>query len=77
MSKFIKLTDLIINKNFIHHIDLKKDKIIVHLMTNKTNGFFIFGMGSTSSHHTKFEICKINDPNDYNIFTDWIDNDLK
>ena len=65
MSSFLKLSNIIINKNVIHHIVINKDKIIIHLMTNKKNGF------------TEIEVCKTTHPIDYKTITDWIDNEFK
>ena len=39
MSRFLKLTNIIINKNVIQSIDINKDKFLIHLMPNKTDGF--------------------------------------
>jgi len=77
MSRFIRLTNIIINKNFIHHIEINKDKFIIHLMTNKMDGLFAFGGGASESYNTEFEVCKTKHSIDYKIVTDWIDNDLK
>lgn len=78
MSRFLKLTNIIINKNFIQHINnINKDKIVIHLMTNKMNCFFILGGGSFESYNTEVELCKTKNLSDYKIVTDWIDNELK
>jgi len=76
MSKFLKLTKIIINKNLIHHIDINKDKFLIHLMTNKTNGFIIFGGGSSQSYNTEIEVCKTKNLSDYKTVNDWINNGL-
>jgi hypothetical protein len=76
MSRFLKLTKIIINKNLIQHIDINKDKFIVHLMMNKTDGLFLFGGGASRSYNTELEVCKIKHLRDYKIVTDWIDNEL-
>ena len=77
MSRFLKLTNIIINKNVIQQIHINKDKILIYLMTNKTDGFMMFGGGSVNSHNTEFEVCKTKNLSDYKIVTDWIDNELK
>ncbi len=78
MSRFLKLTNIIINKNFIQHIDnINKDKLVIHLMTNKMNCFLILGGGSFESYNTEVELCKTKNLSDYKIVTDWIDNELK
>lgn len=76
MSKFLKLTKIIINKNFIQRIDINKDKFIIHTMTNKTGGFMLFSLGLARSFNTKVEVCKTKDLNDYKTVADWIDNGL-
>ena len=77
MSKFLKLTNIIINKNLIQHIDINKDKFLIHLMSNKTDGIIIFGGGSSQSYNTEVEVCKTKHLSDYKKVTDWIDNELK
>ena len=73
MSRFLKLSNRIINPNVIHHIDIQKDKFIIHLMTNKTDGFTLFDAGfSYVSHNTEFEVCKTKSLTDYKTVTDWI-----
>ena len=79
MSRFLKLTNIIINKNVIQHIHINKDKdkIIIYLMTNKSDGFMMFGGGLFHSSNTEFEVCKTENLSDYKKVTDWIDNELK
>ena len=73
----MRLTNKIINKNVIHHIDINKDKFIIHLMTNKMDGLFVFVGGVSSSYNTELEVCKTKHSIDYKKVTDWIDNELK
>lgn len=72
MCRFLILTNIIINKNVIHHIVTHKDKFIIHLMTNKTHGLLVFGVGGHESYNTEVEICKTKHSSDYKIVTDWI-----
>ena len=76
MSRFLKLTKTIINKNVIQHIDINKDKFIIHLMSNKFRGSFLFSEGSIQSHNTELEVCKTEHPSDYKTVADWIDNEM-
>jgi hypothetical protein len=46
-------------------------------MTNKIDGFLIFGGGGCQSYNTVVEVCKTNNLSDYKTVTDWIDNELK
>lgn len=75
MSKFLKLSNMIINKNMIHSIDINKDKFLIHLMTNKTQGLFIYWGGFLDSSNTKIEVCKINNSIDYEKVSEWIANE--
>ena len=76
MSRFIRLTDFIINKNFIHHIDIQKNKFIIHLTSNKIDGIYLFCAGQLDSSNTEYEMCKYERPNDYKTIANWIHNDL-
>jgi len=73
----MRLTNKIINKNVIHHIDINKDKFIIHFMTNKMDSIFIFGGGASTSYNTELEVCKTKHSIDYKTVTEWINNDLK
>lgn len=77
MPRFLKLTKSIINKNAIHHIEINKDNFVVHFMTNKTNGLFVFGVGLYDSYNTEFKVCKIKNPSDYKTISDWVNNKFK
>jgi hypothetical protein len=77
MSTFLKLTNIIINKNVIQSIDINKDKFLIRLMTNNTNGILIFGIGLSHSHNTEVEVCKTKILSDYKTVSDWIDNEFK
>jgi hypothetical protein len=76
MSRFLKLTNVIINKNFIQHIEINEDKFVIHFMTNKTDGFAIFGVGIAQSYNTDFVVSKTKNLSDYKTISDWIDNEL-
>ena len=58
MSKFLRLTNLIININHIHIIDIKPNKYCINIVSNQFNGLQWtaagFGFGNISSHN--FEI---------------------
>ncbi len=78
MSKFIKLTNLIINTNHIHLIVIKPNKYYIHLMSNKFDGFKLdivgFGAGTITSHNNEIEVCETKHPSDYKVLSYWIDN---
>lgn len=77
MSKFIKLTNVIINTNNIHAIIIKPNKYTIHITSKYFDGFSWsfagFGAGSISSFSSEIEVCKNEHSMDYKIVSDWID----
>jgi hypothetical protein len=78
MSKFLKLTNLIVNKNYIHSIFIKPNKYYIHVVSNKFDGSTWnvagFGIGNISSYNYEIEVCETKNPSNYKIVSDWIDN---
>uniref|UniRef100_A0A6C0E3Z4 Uncharacterized protein n=1 Tax=viral metagenome TaxID=1070528 RepID=A0A6C0E3Z4_9ZZZZ len=78
MTKFIKLTNYIININHIHRIVIKPNKYYIHLVSNKFDGFKwdvgVIGIGTIASHNSEIEVCETKHPIDYKILSEWIDN---
>ncbi len=73
MSKFIKLTNFLLNTNDIHKIVIQPNKYCFHIMTKKMEGFNRgFGLVYISSHAYEFEVCETKHKTDYKIVTDWI-----
>ena len=72
MYRFLKLEQIIINKNYIQNIQINKDKYVIHLMANKMDQFLICGSGGFTASNTEFEVCKNKKLSDYKIVTDWI-----
>jgi hypothetical protein len=78
MSKFLKLTKILLNTNDIHKIVIQPNKYCIHIVSKNINGFTWgiggFGLGNISSYTSEIEVCKTNNSTDYKIVTDWIDN---
>lgn len=72
MSKFIKLSKLIINTNAITHINIKSESILINLQFPRTNGFYLFAFGSINSDTETICVQKNTDPLDYHIMQEWI-----
>jgi hypothetical protein len=76
MSKFIKLTNLIININYIQTIVIKPNKYYINVFSNKFDGSNwnspIIGIGTISSYHSEIEVCETENSRDYKIVSDWI-----
>ena len=77
MSKFIKLTNFLLNTNDIHKIVIQPNKYCFHIVSKKMDGFNwgigCFGLGNISSYTYEFEVCETKHSTDYKIVTDWID----
>ena len=77
MSKFIKLTNFILNTHDIHRIVIHPNKYCIHIVSKKMDGFFWglwgFSLGNISSNPYEIEICETNHSIDYKIVSDWID----
>jgi hypothetical protein len=76
MSKFIKLSNVILNIKDIHKIVIKQDKYYIHTVSKKLDGFSwnigLFGIGKISSHTSEIEVCKDKNLNDYITISHWI-----
>jgi len=76
MSKFIKLTNLVININYIHSIVIKPNKYYINIMSNQFNGLQWtaagFGFGNISSDNYEIEVCETANSSDYKIVSDFI-----
>jgi len=76
MSKFIKLTNIIVNVNYIQSIVIKPNKYYINIITNSFDGSNWsgpgFGIGTISSYNYKIEVCETVNSSDYKIVSDWI-----
>ena len=79
MSRFLKLSKVIINKNVIQYIDINKDKFIIHLMSNKMVGTVCVMSNKMEGtlYNNVLNVCKTEHPIDYKTVDDWIDNEFK
>lgn len=77
MSKFIKITNLILNVKYIQSISVKPDKYHINMVSSMFDGKSMsiagFGIGSISSHNAEIEVCIHKNSIDYKIISDWID----
>lgn len=80
MSRFIKLTNMMLNTNTIKKISIMPNKYSIHLHNEFQSGFGIFICGSGFMNYTGdivadvMEVCENADPINYKIITDWIYN---
>ena len=76
MSKFIRLTNMLLNVNDIHKIVIEPNKYYIHIVSKKVDGFNWgvggFGVGNISSYTSEIEICDTKHPTNYKIISNWI-----
>lgn len=76
MSKFIKLTNFLLNTNDIHKIVITPNKYVIHIIAKKIDGFYWgiggFGLGNISAYTSEIEVCKTKHSTDYIIVSNWI-----
>ena len=76
MSRFIKLTNFLLNTNDIHKIIIQPNKYYIHIASKKINGFNWgiggVGIGYISSCASEIEVCETKHSIDYKIVSDWI-----
>ena len=77
MSRFIKLTSILLNTNDIHKIVIQPNKYVINVVSKKLDGFHwiigVIGLGNVSSYAADIEVCKTKHPVDYNIVSSWIE----
>lgn len=72
MTRFIKLTNMILNTRHINKIVIKHEKFYIHLINYKLDGTMILGSGSLDSEEDEIKICAKKDPIDYKLIAQWI-----
>jgi hypothetical protein len=74
MSKFIKLSNSIINTTKIVKIDISQNIYTIHLLNFNFCGFVALGSGIFDSKENFIEICKKTNYEDHQIIEKWINN---
>ncbi len=72
MSKFIRLTNCLINTNDIHSILIQPNKYVIQIVSKKINGINWGIFGYVSSFTGEIEVCEKKHSNDYKIVSEWI-----
>jgi hypothetical protein len=72
MSRFMKLTNILINTNDIYKIIIQPNKYLIHICSKEIFGFNFIGIGYISSNSSEIEVCEIKHSIDYKIVSDWI-----
>ena len=77
MSKFIKLTNMLLNTNYINKIYINPNQYVIYLTSNKFDGtsWSITGSGLgliSSLKDIEIEVCETKHSTDYKIVSNWI-----
>ncbi len=75
MSRFLKLSNRIVNTAFIQHVSFEKDlsRFTLHMAQNHIQGVSIVGCGSIQTNQQTIYACKEKHPESYKAIKDWID----
>lgn len=72
MTRFIKLTNIVVNTAEIISIKTYQNKYCLHMTNNILNGWLVYGSGLFRANDNVIEICKNENPRDYQIMEKWI-----
>ncbi len=72
MSKFIKLSNVIINSNSIYKIVIRPKIYDIYFMKDHISGYHILSIGSISSTEYTHPVYEEREPEDYKMITEWI-----
>lgn len=73
---FIKLSSRLINPAYISSILLRENKYVIKMLHVDIQGSSLFGSGSIESTN-EIIICKKEDPQDYGVMNNWINQETK
>lgn len=73
-SRFLRLTNFLVNVNQIRRIDILTGAYKLHLIPSELSGFTLVGSGSFQSSAEIFTVSEKDHILDYKIITDWINN---
>lgn len=76
MSRFIKLTTLVLNIDYVRKITIQPKIYTIHLVNRDIFGHiglcYGSGYGMISSSSGEIEVCETKHPIDYKIVTEWL-----
>lgn len=73
MSRFLRLTNMLLNVNQIRLIEISPDKYTIRMNSHHINGIVLFGSGWFDSYNHNFDCCKKEHSTDYKIISDWLE----
>ena len=75
MSRFLRLTNLLINVNQIRRIDIKPNEYKIHVIPSELSGFMLLGSGTFQSAAERYTISEKEHETDYKMISEWILNE--
>lgn len=72
MSKFLKLSKLIINTSYIKNIIIEPTVYHIQFIDHTVSGMTIFGGGYVDSTNSTLIVCKEKHTKDYQFVSEWI-----
>lgn len=72
MSRFIKLSQCVINTNYISHIVIDPSVFKIKMTIYDLNGYLLLGTGGLSNTNYILDIDEKTNPSDYQIVNQWI-----
>lgn len=73
MTRFLKLTNSLINISKIKKIVTYENSHYLYYNSNEISGFFLITIGTLRSNEDFTAIYKDTDPKDYQIVSEWIE----
>lgn len=73
MSRFIKLSNCVINTRHVAHIDILPKSYIIYYNRVKHDGFFIFSVGWINNNISQLSISAEKELSDYRAVSKWIE----
>ena len=73
-SRFLRLTNFLVNVNEIRRIDMLPGSYKIHLMPNDVKGLTLMGTGFFTSQSESYTATEKDNTIDYKIIDEWIKN---
>ena len=75
-TKFLRLSNRIINTSHIEEIKINPDKYTIYLNNKGFTGFMLYSTGFVDSNDNNIDVCKKNNLSDYTVVTSWINENV-
>ena len=72
MSRFIKLSQCVLNTTYISHIIINPSNFQIKMTIYDLNGYLLLGTGGLTNNNYILDIDEKTNPGDYQIVNKWI-----